>query len=130
MNIKDRFFTYISKRPGVANLVQQGGISFNFDLNSLHYYFYYDAANDPYYFRIMLPIVDNVTIENKNSILEKCSIISTEFKVGKTIVFNEQVWFSTEVFIYDAGEGLSLLFDRMITILQLMFERYRAINDK
>ena len=129
MTIKESFELYISKLSGVTNIVKQSGVSIYFDLNNLHYYFYYDAANDPYYFRIMLPIVDNITPETKNSILDKCSTISTEFKVGKVVFIDTQVWFSAEIFIYDTGDGITLLFDRMIQILRLMFEKYRGLNN-
>ena len=126
MGIIDTFTVYLNKQSGITNIRHQDGHSIYFDKDNLHFYFYHDYASDPYYFRLMLPVVDNITDANKNALLERCVKVSTNYKVGKAIVLNNnQIWFSVEEFIYDIGDNVSLLFDRMLLILQLMFKSYK-----
>lgn len=128
MSIIDAFTIYLNKQSGITNIRHQDGNSIYFDKDSLHFYFYHDYSSDPYYFRIMLPVVDKINVENKAAFLERCVVVSTNFKVGKAIVLNEnEIWFSVEEFLYDIGDNVSLLFDRMLVVLQLMFNNYKEM---
>ena len=128
MSVFETFVVYLNKQSGVSNIKHQDGHSIYFDKDNLHYYFYHDYASDPYYFRLMLPIVDNITDDNRTVFLERCVKVSTDYKVGKAIVLNgNQIWFSVEEFLYDLGDNVILLFDRMLLVLQLMYNSYKEI---
>ena len=129
MNFLDSFFAFINKQADVTGIRRGDAYSIFFDKDRLHYYFYHDASSDPYFFRIMLPRIEDVTEQNHSVIYDKCTTISTDFKVGKAIIIQGQVWLSVEVFVYDNTENVSLLFDRMISVLQLMFEKYKNQNN-
>ena len=130
MTIFDLFYSYASSQPDFKLFNSVKGQYLNFDKGSLHFYFYSDASVDPYYFRIMLPVVEKITETNKDSVERRCVAATTSIKVGKALIIGDAVWFSAEQFLYDLNnpQYISLLFDRLILVLQTMLDNYNSNN--
>lgn len=103
--------------------------SISFTKAGLNYLFTYDD-NDPYYIRLMLPNVLEITEENREKAHKLVDKLNTAYKVAKMMVYEEQqVWISAESFVY-SKENLNALFKRFITLLEMVFEEFRReIND-
>ena len=130
MTIFDSFYSYASSQQDITLLNSIKGQSLNFDKGNLHFYFYADASVDPYYFRIMLPVIERITDSNKSEVEKRCLAATTNIKVGKAVIIGDAVWFSAEQFFYDYSNAqyTSLLFDRLIIVLQTMLDNYNSNN--
>lgn len=130
MTIFESFYSYASSQQDITLLNSIKGKSLNFDKGSLHYYFYADASVDPYYFRLMLPVIERITDANKGEVEKRCLAATTNIKVGKAVIIGDAVWFSAEQFLYDFSntQYTSLLFDRLIIVLQTMLDNYNSNN--
>lgn len=98
-----------------------------FDIGEIHYCFQAEE-NDPNYFRILLRIDEEETEENANDVHRRCVTTSTNVKCGKAIIVNKKVWFTVEQIYYSTIENQTLLFRRMISILDYMYNSYNDEN--
>ena len=130
MTIFDTFYSYASSQQDIILLNSVKGQYLNFDKGNLHFYFYSDASVDPYYFRIMLPVIERITETNRSEVERRCVAATTNIKVGKATIIGDAVWFSAEQFLYDYSntQYTGLLFDRLIIVLQTMLDNYNTIN--
>ena len=130
MTIFDAFYSYASSQQDIILLNSVKGQYLNFDKGNLHFYFYSDASADPYYFRIMLPVIERITETNRSEVERRCVAATTNIKVGKATIIGDAVWFSAEQFLYDYTntQYTSLLFDRLIIVLQTMLDNYNSNN--
>ena len=118
------FKKYLSsiKVEGIKEDKETDSISFKRD--DLNYLFLFDKK-DPFYFRLMLPNVINITDENRESIAKAINKVNTGFKVAKIIVFSgDKVWISAEQFVY-CNENINQLFERIIGLLEEFIYDFR-----
>ena len=94
-----------------------------FSKDSLNFVFQADMSNDPSYFRLMLPSVEHYSNDD-SALNEKMINVSSQFKAGKCITVNDDVWLTIEAFSYESS-ALSSLIGRWIAILSDMIKYYR-----
>lgn len=94
-----------------------------FETEGLQFLFQGDLAEDPSYYRLMLPDIDS-DLDNMHSIYEKAVKISSSYKLGKCIIIEGKVWLTVEGFAFDA-KSVTFLLARLITVLKDMINAYR-----
>lgn len=78
---------------------------------------------DPYYFRIMLPKVNNKAVDN--NFFKVVNTINRDYKAVKTVEFEPGViWLVLETFVYSL-DGIDQLFTRMMDTLEVAIKIYR-----
>lgn len=82
---------------------------------------------DPFYFRLILPNVFEVTEANKQDIYETINRMNTEIKAAKATIINNAVWVSIEQFVY-SRDKIDELFNRAIAVLEAFVNRFRREN--
>lgn len=87
------FQSYLSSRNVRFDIRSNTVISF--ENNSYNYMFVFDES-DPFYFRLILPNVFNVTEANKQDMYETINRMNTEIKAAKATIINNAVWVSIE----------------------------------
>lgn len=122
------FQNFLDKNNIQSSFLDNNRTMIEFSIDGLHFLFIYIASEDPYYIRIVLPNAGQINGQDNDEI-KMLYDISTSYKVGKAYVYNGQVWFSTEAFVYNR-EGLEMLFQRMISVLKDMFYFYRTHYDE
>lgn len=88
--------------------------------------FVFDES-DPFYFRLILPNVFNVTEANKQDMYETINRMNTEIKAAKATIINNAVWVSIEQFVY-SRDKIDELFNRAISVLEAFVNRFRSEN--
>ena len=126
MNLK--FKKYLESRNATEIVVEDTTIEFK--IGELNVLFEYDRDDDPNYFRISLP-----NIENKEFVEDACdkvTDINSTFKCSKIIKDDGNWWISIEQLIYEQYNDYKLfdLFDRIIKILKDTLEAYRNYENK
>lgn len=102
----------------------------SFSYSQKHFILFYDPKN-PDYYRLMLPHIGriNTTTDNKENevnILRELISLTTNFKVGKAIVLEDNsIWLSYEQTILDIDGDYSNIFSRSIIVLSKMLDDYR-----
>lgn len=96
--------------------------SISFTKNDLNYIFETDAR-DSAFFRIVLPNIDDYSPEKDKRISE----FSSQFKVAKLEVVNNQICIVAEQFVYCSSSNGSwfALFDRIVELLNQVINEYR-----
>ncbi len=97
----------------------------SFKWENLQYVMIY-SQDDSVYFRLMLPRVVDVNDQNKATLEAIALELSTKYKVGKIITFNQSLWLSFEAFISSDVDN-SKFFARAMRILKLMYEDIRNL---
>ena len=121
------FQKYLSSINAEDIELENGSISFK--RNGLYYLFLFDMK-DPFYFRLTLPNVINVTKDNKDRIFNAINTVNLNFKVAKAIVLLDgNVWISAEQFVY-CNENINQLFERMIGLLEVFIYDFRKEVEK
>lgn len=120
------FQSFLDRRNINAKFVDEEHTALQFYLYGINYVFVYRANEDPTYIRILVPNVEAVGGQNENDIC-KLYNLTNSYKVGKAYIFNEQVWFCADSFVYNR-DNVDLLFDRLISVLKDMFNQYRTNN--
>lgn len=94
-----------------------------FEYRGFHYVFNHDPDNDSNFVRFFLPDIGrNETIQNsEKDIIES---LNREYKVGKLIIIENEVWAVAETFIY-SKENVHQLFQRLMDLLYLMVKEYQ-----
>lgn len=107
------------------DFVSEGG-TILFKENNLRYLFIYDGENDPYYFRLMLPKIVQISDQNREVVLNAINYVNSNFKVAKAIIVNTtEVWASVEQFVY-SREQINDLFARLKVLLEAFIADFRA----
>ena len=101
--------------------------SVSFKRNSLNYIFEADR-NDPAFFRIVLPNIDDYNASKAEAICE----LSAKFKVAKLIVVNKQICIVAEQFVYCPLSKSSwvIMFDRIVNLLNQVIDEYRELYQR
>lgn len=118
------FQSYLSSRNVRFDIRSNTLISF--ENNSYNYMFVFDEL-DPFYFRLILPNVFEVTEANKQDIYETINRMNTEIKAAKATIINNAVWVSIEQFVY-SRDKIDELFNRAIAVLEAFVNRFRREN--
>jgi hypothetical protein len=118
------FQSYLSSRNVRFDIRSNTVISF--ENNSYNYMFVFDES-DPFYFRLILPNVFNVTEANKQDMYETINRMNTEIKAAKATIINNAVWVSIEQFVY-SRDKIDELFNRAISVLEAFVNRFRSEN--
>ncbi|WP_040602882.1 hypothetical protein [Paraprevotella xylaniphila] len=89
------------------------------------YYLFVIYKDDPFYFRIMLPNLLQVT-DNKDKIIQLVNDINLKFKVAKVfIVDDKNVWISVEQFAYTMDK-IDDLFNRIFILYASILEEIKV----
>ena len=82
--------------------------------------------DDPFYFRIILPNILQVTDDNKDKIKQLVNDINLKFKVAKAfIVDDKNVWISVEQFAYTIDK-IDDLFNRIFILYTSILEEIKG----
>lgn len=94
-----------------------------FETEGLNFVFQGDLAEDPGYYRLMLPDIES-ELDNMPNIYEKAVNISSSYKVGKCIIIDGKVWLTVEGFANDT-KSVTFSVARLISVLKDMINAYR-----
>lgn len=124
--IYNNFLQYLSSidiEP--MNTLKDNSVSFK--RNSLNYIFEADR-NDPAFFRIVLPNIDDYNASKAETIRK----LSAKFKVAKLIVVNQQICIVAEQFVYSPLSKSSwfIMFDRIVNLLNQVIDEYRELYQR
>lgn len=90
------------------------------------YYLFIIYKDDPFYFRIILPNILQVTDDNKDKIKQLVNDINLKFKVAKAfIVDDKNVWISVEQFAYTIDK-IDDLFNRIFILYTSILEEIKG----
>ena len=90
------------------------------------YYLFIIYKDDPFYFRIILPNILQVTDDNKDKIKQLVNDINLKFKVAKAfIVDDKNVWISVEQFVYTIDK-IDDLFNRIFILYTSILEEIKG----
>lgn len=96
MKVIDQVFQYLQGQGLQPKKDEDGDILFKY--NQLTF-IYHEAEDDEGYFRMSLPAIFEVTEDNREAVLEACNQMNKTMKLSKTILPNDTVWVSFEIFI-------------------------------
>lgn len=116
-------FTRFLQDSQIQYTINENTVSFEKD--SLNYVLLL-SPNDHSYFRLMLPRVVNIDDGRRGNLERIALTLSTKYKVGKVISFDNSIWLSFEVFIYSFDADYTNMYNRAIRILRLMLEDFRS----
>ena len=119
--MKTLFKQYLSNKNIDFKIESLNVISF---IYRQHHYLMIHEEEDPNYFCICLP-----DVEDSNSITDdirtKMNQISREYKVAKLIEVDDHVWITAETFVFNYV-GIQSLFDRLISLLDRVIIDYHS----
>lgn len=120
----DNFRSYLDSRNIQSTPFGEGNTSLSFTNNGLHYIFDAPGASDPYFFRLLLPGVEQATVDNVQFLQQKALRLSSEKKVAKAYILGNSVWISADCFVY-GDSNINQLFERVIYLLEQSINSYR-----
>lgn len=94
-----------------------------FNKDELHFIFIHNKDDDPNYFEIILPDIDDVISDNIEQ-SELLSRLNREYKTGKVIMENNQIALSFEQYVF-SDINITKLFEQAIGCLEAMIREYR-----
>lgn len=106
-----------------VNVKEGNDTTISFENKGLQYLFLTDNT-DPYYFRLILPNIANISEENRSKITQIINTSNSKFKVAKTIILDDKVWVSVEQFVYST-ENINDLFHRALQLLETFIGDFR-----
>ena len=119
--ILPKFVEYLSSR-GLSYTSANDDI-LNFSYEGLNYMFQSFQETDPYYLRIMLPKVNNKTVNT--DVMRLVNQLNRDYKAVKIVEMEQgSIWMVLESFVYNI-DGVDLLFARMIDVLRIVINEYR-----
>lgn len=89
------------------------------DLN----FVFFSEDGDPYYFRLLLPNVMDITAANSGYIKDIILDCNMNIKVAKGVIINENVWISVEQFAY-SKENINELFERVCKVAKAYYDLF------
>jgi len=117
------FIKYLSSSSEYSIKSNEANV-ISFEYKGLNYLFVNDN-DDPYYIRLILPNVINVSdtriSEKLNNIINE---YNSTFKAIKLTIVNDSLWLSIEQFIY-SKDNVANLFSRIIIILETVISKFR-----
>lgn len=110
----------------VSPIKENDEMILTFEKGGLHFMFSC-STTDPYYFRVILPNVAQVSTDNRTTIMERINSSNSHFKVAKALIVNDHVWISAEQFVYSKNEqeDVFTLFKRIIILLEAFFNYFK-----
>ena len=130
LNILKEFMKYAVDRGMKFQTISTSGIKTNdvilFVKDGLRFLFSYNESQDPYFFQISLPYIDDYDNENNPEWQINCiRRLSLEYKTGKALVHNDNhIWLTFEQYVY-SDVNISKLFEQGIGCLESMIKDYR-----
>jgi len=103
MRVRELVSKYL-KSVGVA--VQKNGLGLNFTFEGWNFLLWNDA-NDPLFFRLILPGVFDVTDDNFAEAIMACNNVNWNFKVVKAVLYD----FEDE---HDSGASVWMCFEQVL----------------
>ena len=120
-NIIPKFVEYLTSRGMEYEITDE--VFINFKYKNLNYMFQYYQNNDPCYFRIMLPKINNKQVNNELTDIAK--ELNLNYKAVKTLEFEPgSIWMLLESFVYSM-DNIEMLFSRIIETLAIVIQKYR-----
>lgn len=93
-----------------------------FSKSNLNFVFFSEDG-DPYYFRLLLPNVMDITAANSGYIKDIILDCNMKIKVAKGAIINENVWISVEQFAY-SKENINELFERVCKVAKAYYDLF------
>lgn len=120
----NEFYNYISSIPDASDVERHNDNTLFFKYKDLIFVFATETS-DPYYIRLMLPNIAKTDDIKDSDVYKVINEYNDKFKVVKMSIFNDNsIWLSAEQLIY-SKENASLLFMRMINILESVINDFR-----
>jgi hypothetical protein len=112
--LQDMYMAYLAEMDKSPFVDQDGDVQFRH--GGLTYFIDVDEG-DTEYFAVMLPNSWMIESEaEKQRILEACNEVNATSKVVKAQIINDNVWFTTEVFLADPAD-FRAIFPRILTAI-------------
>lgn len=117
-----KFRRFIASHPNVSNNKdRETGLAFKYD----DLVFLFDSFDDdPYYFRISIPHVFEITDDNRNWIIKEMNELSIRFKVARLVILDRYVWALADGFVY-SDENIDFLYKRTLQCLKSIYDELK-----
>lgn len=125
----DKLKAYLRLANVDFNESKEDKIHLFFTVYDLRYMAEYDSAQDPTYFRIMLPMIDEVPNENGAKIQQIAMDVTSKYKVGKIIQLGNYLWVAVDNFIYGDWD-FNPMFARDIAVARDMINEYKRMRNE
>lgn len=115
-------FEFFLRQNGIQYTEDVEGRRVLFSRNGKQYVFLFDPQ-DAVYFRILLPRfshLDNPDVQHLQFLLD----LSANYKAGKVLFNDNEVWLAFEQFVVDSEVDASAVFSRGLSVLDDMLEEY------
>lgn len=123
-NVKQTFLSYLAKKNVSGSYLDPEQTIFRFDMEGIHFILCYDEGEDPYYIRIMIPLIDKIE-KGTEEMLRRIIDFVMPYKTGKVYMPNgTDVWLVSEAFVY-SSDNIDRLLDRIFAVLMGMLKDYR-----
>lgn len=123
-SILNSFLSYLDRAGVEWKYLDGDNTMISFSKNDIHYLFTYNANDDPYYIRIIIPVIDSYHKDNIKQ-LQYLILRTAYYKTGKFYVDpKDNLWIVSETFILP-NANLWEIFERMMLIVQGMLKDYR-----
>ncbi len=120
-NIIPKFVEFLASRGIAYDIVDEVFIKFKY--KDLNYMFQYYKDEDPSYFRIMLPKINNKEVDA--NVLQITKELNLNYKTVKIVEFEPgSIWMIIETFVYSL-ENVDMMFARIIDVLAFVIKIYR-----
>lgn len=120
-NIIPKFVEFLASRGIAYDIVDEVFIKFKY--KDLNYMFQYYKDEDPSYFRIMLPKINNKEVDA--NVLQITKELNLNYKTVKIVEFEPgSIWMIIENFVYSL-ENVDMMFARIIDVLAFVIKIYR-----
>lgn len=120
-NIIPKFIEFLSSRGIEYNIVDDVFIKFNY--KDLNYMFQYYKDEDPSYFRIMLPKINNKQVTTE--LVKITTELNINYKSVKLFeIESNSIWMVIECFVYSL-DNIDMLFSRIVDALSTVIKIYR-----
>lgn len=120
-NIIPKFVEFLASRGIAYDIVDEVFIKFKY--KDLNYMFQYYKDEDPSYFRIMLPKINNKEVDA--NVLQITKELNLNYKAVKIVEFEPgSIWMIIENFVYSL-ENVDMMFARIIDVLAFVIKIYR-----
>ena len=121
------FRDYLERQDISSSFINDEHTLLTFDVDDVHYLFYYRRDLDPSYIRIMIPNIASTDINDAQVVTDLFNF-SQGYKVGKAIIENNQLWLTAESFVF-TQENVDRLFNRLLAVLRDMLNEYRRAHN-
>ena len=123
MNLYESFLSYLKSASDI-HITDTQDNSILFTKGSLNFGFRYEPK-DPMYFCLTLPIVEDITEDNRSEVLTYSQELTRQYKIGKALDIDDSIWLIADSFI-DPEPSCNhiVIYERIIRLLNDMFNDY------